>query len=172
VLGTSATSTIITPMPLRGEACPCLANVKPSTVPATVPAASQRRPVPANVTHSQSMTGAMCEMSLTKIRLPEIDGAGHVGLSATVYVFIGSNPPGVLRAIISCASSFITNARVHATHSFAMVIKVGRNKNRGLARRHRERVRRSKTFVSYSDMLRPGSHNRPQIPSKHAVRTV
>jgi len=31
-------------------------------------------------------------MSRTKIRLPEIAGAGQVALSATVYVFNGSNP--------------------------------------------------------------------------------
>src|SRR5262245_50563778 len=54
------------------------------------------------------------ERSLTKIRLPEIDGAGHVALSATVYVLIGSKPPGLLRATISSASSFSTNSRLPA----------------------------------------------------------
>src|SRR5437867_1200498 len=53
-------------------------------------------------------------MSLTKIRSPENAGAGHVALLATVYVLIGSNPPGLLRATISSASSFNTNSRLPA----------------------------------------------------------
>src|SRR6266571_1988713 len=53
-------------------------------------------------------------MSLTKIRFPETAGAGQVALSATVYVLIGSNPPGFARATISSASSFSTNSRLPA----------------------------------------------------------
>src|SRR5215468_8827684 len=57
---------------------------------------------------------ATVERSLTKMRLPEIDGAGQVALFATVYVLIASNAPGVARATISSASAFNTKSRLPA----------------------------------------------------------
>src|SRR5262245_38174747 len=61
------------------------------------------------------------EMSLTRIRLPEKAGAGHVALSATVYVFSGSNPPGVLLATINSALSLRTSSRSPACTTAAFV---------------------------------------------------
>ena len=68
-----------------------------------------------------SVQSASDSMSRTKIRLPEMAGADQVALSATVYVFSGSNSPMSARATISFALSFSTNSIFPASKMAALL---------------------------------------------------
>src|SRR5262249_4257204 len=94
-----------------GHEAPFTFSRRRRTSPLTISAVAESEAVPSAQSNVQSAT---VETSFTKMRLPDRAGAGHVALSATVYVLSASNPPGLLRATISSASSFKTNRRLPA----------------------------------------------------------